>query len=214
MPQNKRYIISLGGSLIVPDQIDTDFIKKFRDLLVRKTSFGNSFVIAVGGGKTARNYAQAARVLGDKNDVDSDWLGIYAIKLNRLLLSFVFKRDKNIIVMDSPDAKPGHSSDLHAVAFAKRHNAHAIINLSNINFVYDKNPSKHRSAKPLKNVSWTEFRKIVGNKWKPNQSWPFDPIASQQAQKMGLKVIFLNGRNLKNLENFLMGKKFIGTVIG
>lgn len=42
---------------------------------------------------------------------------------------------------------------------------------------------------------------------------PFDPIASRQAEKLGLTVIILNGRNLTNLARFFKNQKFIGTVI-
>ena len=73
--------------------------------------------------------------------------------------------------------------------------------------------SKRKDAQKLKNVSWKDFRKIVGNKWSPGLSMPFDPIASQKAEQLNLKVIIANGKKLKNLKNCLEGKKFKGTVI-
>ena len=42
---------------------------------------------------------------------------------------------------------------------------------------------------------------------------PFDPIASREAEKLGLEVAILNGKKIKNLENYLDDKKFIGTTI-
>jgi uridylate kinase len=44
-------------------------------------------------------------------------------------------------------------------------------------------------------------------------SAPFDPIASKLSQKFKFKVIILNGRKLKNLENYLTNKNFKGTII-
>ncbi len=207
----KRYVISLGGSLIVPEEIDVKFLAELRKLLAaRKKDF---FAIAPGGGRTARKYFEAAKLLGVSNSDDLDWLGIFAVRLNRLLLKEIFVRTKNVEIIDTKNAKPGQSSDAHAVEFAIQSRGSVIINLSNVDYVYDKNPKKYKDAKPLKNITWADFRKIVGNKWKAVQSWPFDPVSSREAEKHGLKVVFMNGKNLKNLENFLSGKAFKGTVI-
>jgi uridylate kinase len=88
-----------------------------------------------------------------------------------------------------------------------------IINLSNIDYVYDKDPKKFPGAKKVEKFSWAEFRKLVGDKWNPGLNAPFDPIASKIAQESGMEVAIMNGRNLKNLKNYLEGKKFKGTTI-
>ena len=209
--KKETVVISLGGSLVVPDEIDVKFLQGFRKILTKFPDY--KFIIAPGGGKTARKYGAALKSLGDRDIAGSDWLGIYSIRLNRLLLSFVFKRTKNVDVMQSPNAKPGQTSDSHAVEYAKSHGAKMIINLSNIDYVYDKNPAQHKNAKPLKNIVWKDFRKIIGSKWQANQSWPFDPTASKTAEKFKLKVVFMNGKPLANLKNYLSGKNFKGTVI-
>src|SRR5262245_52962469 len=50
---SERIIVSVGGSLIVPDQIDTDFLSRFRALILEKLSQGFTFSIIAGGGKLA-----------------------------------------------------------------------------------------------------------------------------------------------------------------
>lgn len=57
------------------------------------------------------------------------------------------------------------------------------------------------------------MEKIVGNKWKPGLNMPFDPIATQLAHKLELKVIIANGKNYENTENIIQGKNFVGTTI-
>jgi uridylate kinase len=42
---------------------------------------------------------------------------------------------------------------------------------------------------------------------------PFDPIASGLAEREGIEVTIMNGKPISNLENYLEGKKFQGTVI-
>ena len=95
---------------------------------------------------------------------------------------------------------------------AKNYGAKTVINLSNIDYVYTKDP-KLAGAKKIEKISWTEFRKIVGNKWDPGLHAPFDPIASKHAQQNKLRVVVMNGKDFKNLENLISGRKFKGTVI-
>ena len=114
--------------------------------------------------------------------------------------------------MISAGFEPGSSSDLDAVVLAKNYGAKTVVNMSNIDYVYDRNP-KLPGAKKLAKINWQQMRKIVGNKWVPGANTPFDPVASKFAQKNNLRVIFLNGRNIKNLAAALSGKKFKGTII-
>ena len=96
---------------------------------------------------------------------------------------------------------------------AREYDVKTILNLSNIDYVYDKDPNKHKDAKIKTKMNWAEFRKLVGNKWSPSLNAPFDPIASKKAQELGLEVIIMNGKNITNLKNCLDGKKFKGTII-
>jgi uridylate kinase len=50
-------------------------------------------------------------------------------------------------------------------------------------------------------------------KWDPGLNTPFDPVAAKEAEKIGLEVVVMNGKKLKNFENYLDGKEFIGTKI-
>ena len=109
--------------------------------------------------------------------------------------------------------KPGWSTDYDAVLMAKNNKADTIINLTNIDYVYDKNPSQFSDAKPLKEIDWKSFKHIVGDKWTPGLSMPFDPKASKLAERFKLKVAIINGKYLERLEDFLNNKPFVGTII-
>ena len=61
-------------------------------------------------------------------------------------------------------------------------------------------------------MNWKNFSKLINQKWKAGMNTPFDPIAAKEAQKSKMKV-YIIGRDLKNLENLLEGKKFNGTTI-
>ena len=60
----------------------------------------------------------------------------------------------------------------------KNLNVKTIINMSNIDYVYDKDPKKNKDAKKIKNIFWRRYRKISGNKWEAGLNKPFDPIAA------------------------------------
>ena len=226
-PTQKTYIISLGGSLIVPDEVDYRFIKKFRELILKKVKSGNKFIIVCGGGGVNRKYNEAGKKIRKLSNNELDWIGIHASRCNaqfiRILFGDLACEEINInphqkILTKKPILigaayKPGWSTDYDAVYLAKTYDAKSVANLSNIDYAYDKDPKKYKNAVPIKNINWPDFRKIVGNKWEPRMNKPFDPIASREAEKLGLEVVILNGKKLKNFENYLDGRKFIGTVI-
>lgn len=218
-------IISLGGSLVAPGEIDLGFLKTFKHSL-QKYLGDKKFFILVGGGKIARQYQKALLEFGAK-DKDRDWIGINVTRLNAQVVRQMFgstafpeivadpnkkvKTNKDIVV--GAGWKPGWSTDYVSVLMAQTYGVKTIVNLTNIDYVYDKNPADFPDAKPLKDVDWTNFHRIVGDKWMPGLSMPFDPRASKLASRLKIKVAMINGKNLERLEDFLNGKPFIGTII-
>lgn len=217
----QKIVISLGGSVIVPDKIDMTFLKKFRDLIKKYPK--NRFVVICGGGKLARNLQEKARKLKEPTESEIDWLGIYATKINALTLKNVLNVKEKVItnpnekvifkenVLVAAGWKPGFSTDYDAVLLAKNIGADMVINMTNVDYVYDKDP-KLEGARAIKKTTWKELRKIVGNKWKPGLNMPFDPIAAKEAEKLGMKVAVI-GKDINNLKRVLEGKEFKGTLI-
>ncbi len=222
--------MSVGGSLIVPEGIDTQFLTQLRTLILEKISQGFSFSIIAGGGKTARAYQEAVReVRGDITDQDLDWLGIHATRLNGHLLRTLFAEEAYPTMVTSPDEvldapagtpiivaagyRPGGSTDLRAVQIAKNLGAKKLVNLSNIDYVYDADPRTHPEAKKFDTLGWSEFRTIIPDHWDPGLSSPFDPIAAKEAEALGLEVAIINGAHLDRFAAYLDGKPFEGTVI-
>jgi uridylate kinase len=88
-----------------------------------------------------------------------------------------------------------------------------VVNLSNIYYLYDKDPHKHEDAKPLERLTWKKVRELVGTEWIPGSNVPFDPVASALAQEIGLQVIITKGNDFENLEHILNGLPFKGSII-
>lgn len=230
LTRNKReyVVVSVGGSLIVPGEIDTAFLKQFRNLILKKIDEGFSFYIITGGGKLARRYQEAAKtVREDLTNADSDWIGIHATRLNAHLFRTLFTeyaRDR--IVKDPTKAlsprtpiiigsgwKPGNSTDHCAVMAAKKIGAKKVVNLSNIDYVYDSDPRENPNAQKFETLSWKKFRDIIPKDWDPGLSSPFDPVAAREAEAQKLEVAVINGGKLEEFEKYLDGEPFIGTVI-
>lgn len=213
--------------MIVPDGIDTAFLKQLRASIQHHLSRGLSFYIVAGGGMTARRYQKAVEeTRGDLHPEDVDWLGIHATRLNAHLLRSLFKDEAQARIVKDPERvraraaliigagwKPGWSTDYCAVMAAKSLGARRIVNLSNIDYVYTADPNKDSTAKPIEKISWNEFRSIIPDHWNPGLSSPFDPVASKLAQENGMEVAILNGAKLEEFDRYLSGESFKGTVI-
>ncbi len=222
-------VFSLGGSLIAPNGIDTKFLAGFRRVVFDVVRRASRSVIICGGGNTARTYGAAVRALNPRaSDVEVDWMGIEATKLNAWLVREVFgaaaeyqlqydptkkiKTAKRIIV--GSGWKPGCSSDKDAVLAARTYGVDTVVNLSNITYVYDRDPKRFKTARPLPRLSWPAFQEIVGTHWVPGAHVPFDPVAARLARRWGMSLVILNGSQLGNLREFLAGRRFRGSVIG
>ncbi len=223
----ERIVVSVGGSLIVPDQIDTDFLARFKTLILEKVQRGLTFSIIGGGGKTARCYQEAANAVTPLSHQDLDWIGIHATRLNAQLLRNIFVGYAHPQIVKNPtidiDAEepvliaagwqPGCSTDYDAVLMAKNLGATRLVNLSNIDYVYTADPKKDPNAQKIERTTWADFRKLIPEEWDPGLSSPFDPVAAREAQAIGLEVAIINGAKLEEFSNYIDGKPFVGTVI-
>lgn len=216
-------VISVGGSVLVPDKIDFRFLESFVKS-VKKYSRKYRLIIVIGGGKTARRYQEAGRLVGLSRE-DLDWIGIHATWINAELVRFALKDSAYKEVIKDPTKKirfdrvliaggwkPGWSTDYDAVLLARLYNAKTVINMTNVDYLYDKDPNKYKTARKIERTDWKGFRKIVGDKWVPGLNAPFDPIATKKAAGLKLRLVLL-GKNLDNLKKFLVGKKFKGSVV-
>lgn len=129
-PEN-TIVMSLGGSIMAPDEINIEFLKNFRKFILsflnnhtksntynpapnrrgsptgggRLTPKTYRFVIVAGGGKIARNYQHAASEIVRVSNEDKDWLGIHATRINAHLLRTIFRDKAYPVVLDGP-SKP------------------------------------------------------------------------------------------------------------
>jgi uridylate kinase len=224
----KNVILSLGGSLIVPKEVNTEYLYWFTHF-IKKMTDDYRFVIFCGGGKIAREYQSAAQAISTTMSNDAkDWIGIRCSQVNAELVKHAFGRLAHVDVITDPQIKlnwskkiyvgagwkPGHSTDFDAVLLAAGNGIDTVINLSNVEYVYTKDPNKFPDAEKIEQMSWKDFRVLVGDVWNPGLNTPFDPIAAKLAQRHKMTVRIVNG-NLpeEELKKAITGKPFKGTEI-
>lgn len=226
--KKKVLVLSLGGSLIIPDEIDTEFIKNFKKVILKNTK-KHKFVIVCGGGSIARKYISALEEL-EINEKLQGFSGISATRMNARFMTYFFGRDANKgVPHDMKDIKnllkiydvvfcgalryaKNETSDGTSAKLANYFNT-IFINLTNVDGLYNKNPKKYKNARLIEKISWKNFQKIANeNKFKPGQHFVLDQKASEIILKNKIPT-YIIGKNLKQLNNFLQNKKFTGTII-
>lgn len=223
-------LISLGGSLLVPDDIATGFLLEFKEVLIRRIKSGEKFVIVAGGGWTARHYIEAGANVATITDEDKDWLGIHATRLNAHLLRTVFREYAHPRISTNPHDledfyhfkedilvaagwRPGFSTDYVATVLAKYLDIRTILNLTNVDGVYSADPRDDPKATRYERLDWPTFRRLIGDEWSPGLNAPFDPVASKLAEEQNLEVVIMDGRDLANLKAYFEKGPSRGTLI-
>lgn len=221
-------VISLGGSLIVPDEINLNYLKKFREV-IKKHERDYKFVIVTGGGSVARKYISALKK-SEKSEYLQSMSGIAVTRLNARFMSYLFGKDANEgVPHDMPQVKslllknnvvfcgalryaPEQTSDSTAAKLAKFFNCD-FINLTIVSGLYDKNPLTHKNAKFIPQISWDKFYERTRKmKYQPGQHFVLDQSASKIIRENRIKTYIL-GKETKELDNLLENKKFKGTII-
>ncbi len=221
-------MVSLGGSVVAPDGVNRSFVRRFATFIRHFVKRGDRFVIVVGGGAAARRYQDVVRRLGVRDEVSLDWIGIYATRLNAAVLRSVFHprcrlqvdferlRDelRRAPVVVAAGATPGHSTDHAAISAAVSIGSHRVIKVSDVRYVYDRDPDRYPNARPLTTLTWPAYRRIIGGiRHRPGLSVPVNPAAADLAARHGL-VVTVCGRNLANVARLLHGTRWVGTTIG
>jgi uridylate kinase len=226
--EKKVVVFSLGGSMIIPDQINNLFLKKFKRIILNYTKY-YKFVIVCGGGSIARKYINALKQEKAKTLFQS-FAGISATRMNARFMSYFFNEDpkrgiphtlktlekylkkEDIVFCGALEYRPNSSSDSTATAIAS-HFKTEFINITNVQGLHDKNPFEHKDAKFIPKITWKKFYKMATKKkFSPGQHFILDQTAAGMIMKHKIKT-YIIGPSLKDLEKLLNGKKFMGTTI-
>jgi uridylate kinase len=225
----KLVVISLGGSIIVPDKINIKILQEFKKVLLKNTK-KYKFVVVCGGGKTARNYIKGLENLEKNKEYLQCLIGIAATRLNARFMTYLFGKEaywgipqemqeiknhlksNDIIFCGALRYAENETSDGVAAKLARFFNTD-FINLTNVSGLYDKNPKTNKNARFIPQISHKEFYKMAAKiHFKPGQHFILDQISAYTINKYKIRT-FILGQDMKQLDNLLNEKHFIGSVI-
>jgi uridylate kinase len=226
----KIIVISLGGSLIVPDKINVKFLKNFKETLL-KNAEKYKFIVVCGGGSVARTYIQG---LEDENIVKKEYLqgllGISTTRINARFMTYFFGKDANqgiphdmkdvenllkiheIIFCGALRYAENETSDATSAKLARYFNT-IFINLTNVSGLHDKNPLVYKKTNFIPEITHKDFLKMaLKEKFKPGQHFVLDQKAAQIINKYKITTYIL-GPDMQSLDNLLNERHFVGTII-
>ena len=219
-------VLSIGGSVLVPGDKDTEYISGLAVLLARMSKRHKLFVVT-GGGRTARYYIEVGRELG-MTEAQLDELGIAATRMNARILGAALKGLANSIPPETVEGAasledtyeivvmggtyPGWTTDFVAASLAEHVHASKLVNATSVDGVYSADPRKSKKAKLLDKLTYEELILLSGKKhMMAGPNVVFDPAAARLIAKARIPLHVVNGRNLKALRDSIEGRPFHGT---
>jgi uridylate kinase len=218
-------VISFGGSVLISEDLDIDYYKRFADLL-NKLKKNYKIFIVVGGGEIARKYIKLGRKLGlDEKSLDD--LGIRVTMINAKFLTNIIddsnkkipkttddalEMREKIIIMGGTD--PGHSTDYVGTELSSKMVADKFIIATNVDGVYDNDPNIYRNAKQIKEITINELIEKYGTRWESaGINTVIDGPALKEIKENMIPTYVLDGKKLEELEKAILNKNFNGTII-
>ncbi|MFX0013513.1 MAG: UMP kinase [Promethearchaeota archaeon] len=216
---------SLGGSIINPGEINKKFLKSF-SIMIKELINQYKFMIVCGGGKVAREYIKG--LPEELTEGERDYMGIAATWLNARLLSYYFKGYSSPILPTSVKNLMEHlqsynigvsggfltaiKTDEDAAILADLFGSPILVNVTNVDGIYDKDPNQYSDAKKYSNLTYYQFYEIVSPlSLKAGSNAPFTLIAAKICERTNIRVIITDA-NVEKIKKAIQGKD-VGTVI-
>jgi len=223
-----KVVVSLGGSVIVPDDNDDAFLKRFSEMISALCDRYQIYLVC-GGGKIARYYIKVGRSLGIPES-DLDEMGILSTRINATLVAYslgdrsVRKVPTDILEAHRLEKKgkvvvmggtvPGHTTDAVSAMLAKEVKAARIINGTSIDAAYTADPRKDPRAERLSKITHQQLYELVNvGLHGAGPSNVFDRLGAQIARDSHIDIRIVDGRDLQEMRAAIEGKAIKGTVV-
>jgi uridylate kinase len=221
-------IASIGGAVFRPERINVDFTHDLLAFLQEQTKNNRTILAVIGGGGVARNAIEDARALGVTHQPSLDRIGILVTQENALLLAKIIEaKSQNIsvrlyefgdilrkgVIYLRGGTQPGHTTDYVAVQIAAEANQCVLLNISSPKGLYRKKEVGALDPEQIiERISWNEYLAMFPGNHAPGINIPFDREAAKLAQTNDMTVVLM-GPDFDNINRFLSGQEFTGTVI-
>jgi uridylate kinase len=223
-------VVSIGGSVLLTGEDDRKYLSDLAELLHRLGETTPLFV-TIGGGRVARDYIGLGRQLG-LTEVELDEIGIEVTRLHARLLAARIGaptpstppttiaeavrelRHASPIVLGGTE--PGHTTDGVAALLAVRTRAQRLVNATDVDGIYERDPRSDPKATRLERLDWPAFRALVhaGTTTDAGQNFLFDRFGADLLARSNVPLLVVHGRELANLEAAIEGRAFRGSRVG
>lgn len=221
------WVISLGGSRIVPGEVDAFFLREFKRFILSNKHA--RFVVVTGGGATARRYIDALKRLDCQLEKRS-LAGIAITRFHANFLMSIFGKPANdehpfsikkvkellkknrVVFCGALKNMKNQTSDSTSARIAASLGCD-FINLTDVRGFYDKDPNKYKDAKIIDRISAREFNKVAKKiKFESGQHFVLDKKASEIILRKKVKTYIVG--TIRDMKRVISKKSFVGTLIG
>lgn len=222
-------VVKFGGSLLFDNgNIDTQRVDAACGVIRGLYDSGHNIGIVVGGGYAARMYIKG---LGTDSfpEASKDNVAVMATRLNAMLF---ISRLADICYPYPPTSytalvkslatgkivvcggmQPGQSTNAVATLVCEAMGAKTLINATNVDYIYDKDPQKHPDATPYKCLTYMELKDIIASCGAgAGQYEMFDLVAANNIERSSITLHFVDGKDPENISRVLSGCD-VGTVV-
>ncbi|MCR4284599.1 MAG: hypothetical protein NUV97_00970 [archaeon] len=225
--RQKLWVISLGGSRIIPEEVDNSFLIRFKKMIDSHPT--HKFVVVTGGGSTARKYISSLKKL-NKNTKDQSLSGIAITRFHAGFMSRLFGKKANedipknmhkvkslllknqVVFAGALRYEENNTSDGTSAKIAGYLGC-PFINLTNIKGLYTSNPKTHKRAKFIKAISWKNFNEIAKKiKYEAGQHFVLDQSAAEVIMNKRISTYIVG--SVASIDKIIKGERdFGGTLI-
>jgi predicted uridylate kinase len=217
-------VLKIGGSVIYDNSLNVnqDLLDKLKDWYFRKKDDYQSIVIVVGGGSLSRDLQEKiSRHIGGQEYLHSIGMSVTHTNANllraylgdpdivvpqRLGEAYELLIDSGKSIMVCGGLKVGWSTDMDAAVFADILNESRITKISNIDYIYDKDPSVVEDATPVKDMTWNEYFKLFNiqedSTHTPNGNIPIDVECARFCKRKEISFWISGGERIKQASVF------------
>jgi uridylate kinase len=223
-------VVSMGGSVLITGDHDVEYLGRLAKVL-RACGAAGPLVVTTGGGRTAREYIALGRSL-HFTEVELDEIGIDVTRMHARLLAGAIgaptpdraptsvreavhelRRASPVILGGT---EPGHTTDGVAALLAVRLRAARLINATDVDGVYDRDPRGDPRARRHASLTWPAFRAMVhaATTGAAGQNFVFDRLGADLLSRAKIPLYVVRGRDLPNLDSAIRGRPFDGSRVG
>ncbi len=223
-----KFVLKIGGSLLFDSEqkLNMDQFNRIADVIQQLKRENHELVLVVGGGVLAKKLVQKGKTLGANREA-LDQLGIAATWVCAQLMitalepiaypTPIMTEDQLICLKDTEKIlvlgglHPGQSTNAVAARVAEVIQAKILLNVTDVEGVYDRDPKQSPEAKLLTEITLTKLREVVSSLANEPGAYPlFDNRALDIIERAGIEIWFINGNPPQNMLQAVNNRK-IGT---